>query len=143
MQITLREIRQTDLTRVSELLTELGYQNTENFMAKRIAQILDHPDEYCYVAENEGQIVGMISVSIILQIALSGDFARISYLVIDEKYRGLGIGHLLEEKCLEVAKLRKCVRIELHCHERRKSAHQFYYALGYAESPKYLYRDIM
>ncbi|HZE85293.1 MAG TPA: hypothetical protein VE035_13355 [Puia sp.] len=41
-----------------------------------------------------------------------------------------------------MARSRKCDRIEVHCHLRRKDAHRFYEQQGYTDSPKYLIKSL-
>ncbi|MFU8928277.1 GNAT family N-acetyltransferase [Acinetobacter puyangensis] len=141
MQI--RAGRLEDCPEIVKLLAELGYPATDHFIYGKLNLILASPNHYCFLAVDDCQlVVGFISISIILQIALAGDFARIDYLVVSEQCQQQGIGHMLEQKCVEIAKLRGCDRIELHCHERRQLAHQFYNQQGYIESPKYFMKKL-
>jgi len=134
----IRDAATSDYERIAELLDQLGYPDTQVFLQSKIERLLTHPDEFLVVAEDQDAIVGMMSVHLIPQLALQGDFARISYFSVDEKHRCRGIGKRLEEYCIEIAKSRNCNRIEVHCHTRREQAHRFYYRQGYSESPKYL-----
>jgi GNAT superfamily N-acetyltransferase len=136
MQI--REATVNDGEAISKLLTSLDYPNTEEFIKKKIEELLNHSDARLLVAVEENNILGFISLHFIPQIALIGEFCRISYFCIDDKYRNKGIGAQLEKASTALAKERGCDRIEVHCHTRRELAHKFYYQQGYVESPKYL-----
>ena len=139
----IRTIKESDHEVVSKLLGQLGYPDTEKFIQKKIETLLQNPNEHLVVIEdNEQQVFGFISIHIIPQIALEGDFARISYFAVDENYRSMGAGKILEEYCVQVAAERNCDRIEVHCHTRREKAHLFYYRQGYEESPKYLMKKL-
>lgn len=139
----IRTIKESDHGVISDLLSQLGYPDTEGFIKEKIRTLLENPNEYLVVIENENEhVFGFISVHIIPQIALEGDFARISYFAVDENYRSLGAGKTLEEYCTKIAKERNCDRIEVHCHTRREKAHLFYYRQGYEESPKYLMKKL-
>ncbi|MCS4304124.1 MULTISPECIES: GNAT family N-acetyltransferase [Chryseobacterium] len=141
--MNLRTMLEEDLNTVVKLLDQLGYPNTGEFLPQKIKKLLENPDEYLIVAEDqEGNVVGFISIHVIPQIALKGDFARISYFSVDENYRSSGIGRFLEEYCEKVARERNCDRIELHCNFQRKQAHRFYDRQGYTESPKYLMKKL-
>lgn len=129
-----------DASAISALLGSLGYEQTETFIERRIAQLIAHPDESLLVAANGGKVIGVISLHFIPQLALSGDICRISYLCVSEQARGQGVGAMLEERAVTIARQRGCDHIELHCHERRTDAHRFYYRQQYVESPKYLYK---
>lgn len=114
----------------------------ENTLWIKVQKLLSHPDAELIVCEDEHKVIAFISIHFIPQLALKGDFARISYLAVDDAYRSKGIGKLLEEYCTSLAIERNCDRIELHCHERRTAAHKFYSRQGYSESPKYLLKKL-
>jgi GNAT superfamily N-acetyltransferase len=140
MQI--RKATMADADRIADLLTQLGYPGTEGFIREKIVQLNSHPDAELVVAIEGGDILGFISIHFIPQIAFPGSFARISYLCIEEGARGKGVGRHLESYCERLARDRDCDRIEVHCHSRRKRAHEFYYRQGYEESPKYLMKKL-
>ncbi|MCC9044471.1 GNAT family N-acetyltransferase [Myroides sp. M-43] len=94
--------------------------------------------ESLLVVEDERQVIAFISVHFIPQIALEGDFARISYFAVDQNIRGKDVGKLVEEHITKLANARECDRIELHSHSRRKDAHRFYFRQRYKDVPKYL-----
>jgi GNAT superfamily N-acetyltransferase len=135
--IHLREARVDDADAIVGLLDALGYPGTEPFIRDRIARLLAHPDESLLVAVDGTRVVGVISLHFIPQLAVAGDFCRISYLCVDEGMRGAGVGAMLEARAVELARARGCDRVELHCHARRVGAHGFYERLGYGESPRY------
>ena len=137
-KMEIRELKQEDSFQITALLNQLGYPNTSEFMEEKITAFLKDPNEITLVADENDQVIAFISIHFIPQIALKGDFARISYFCVDENHRSTGVGKLLEEYCEKAAITRNCDRIEVHCHSRRKRAHTFYYRQGYVESPKYL-----
>lgn len=134
----IRKAQLTDATSISNLLESLGYPGTMSFIQSRLQQMLSHPDEVMLVALKGNDLVGFISLHFIPQIALLGDFCRISYFCVSEHARGFGVGAMLESKAVKLAMERKCDRIEVHCHARRVDAHRFYFRQNYVESPKYL-----
>jgi GNAT superfamily N-acetyltransferase len=134
----IRDARLDDAAQIAALMTALGYPDTEAFIAARVEQQLRHPDARLLVAVEGTQVLGVISLHFIPQIALAGDFCRISYLCVDGTARSRGVGAMLEQRAVELACERGCDRIELHCHSRREEAHRFYFRQGYEESPKYL-----
>ncbi|WHY15317.1 GNAT family N-acetyltransferase [Peribacillus frigoritolerans] len=121
---------------ISDLLGQLDYLYTETFIKDNIERLITHPDEELLVYEDNERVIAFISMHYIPQIALLGDFARISYFSVDKTIRGKGIGNEIEEYCTELAKKRNCDRLEVHCHSRRIDAHRFYSRQGYTESPK-------
>lgn len=138
----IRPVEAADATALARLLTELGYAGTETFIANKIGQQLAHPDALLLIAVDQQQVLGFISLHFIPQIALPGDFCRISYFCVSSPARSTGVGAQLEARAEAEARARDCDRIELHCNERRVRAHQFYYCHGYEESPKYLLKRL-
>ncbi|ALM86166.1 GNAT family N-acetyltransferase [Bordetella sp. N] len=128
---------------IAQLLASLGYPGTESFIEQRIAQLVAHPDEAVLGAWKDSVLLGIISLHFIPQLALVGDFCRISYFCVSEQARGEGIGALLESEAVSLARERGCDRIELHCHSRRVDAHRFYLRQGYEDSPKYFFKSLV
>ncbi|MFU2318460.1 GNAT family N-acetyltransferase [Rahnella sp. PCH160] len=124
------------------LLGDLDYPNTTEVIAERVAGMAANPDSRLLVAESEGRAVGFISLHFIPQIALAGDFCRISYLCVSSESRGEGIGQKLLDEAERLAADRGCDRMEVHSHTRRVRAHVFYARAEYEESPKYLMKKL-
>ncbi|MGL5274813.1 GNAT family N-acetyltransferase [Myroides sp.] len=136
--MNIRTMQVNDASVVADLLEQMGYPNTLGFLPKRIEEMNACDKEQLLVVEDEGQVIAFISVHFIPQIALEGDFARISYFAVDQNIRSKGVGKLVEEHVTALAKDRGCDRIELHSHSRRVDAHRFYFRQGYEDVPKYL-----
>jgi GNAT superfamily N-acetyltransferase len=142
MNLLLRPATLQDAPALADLLGQLGYPGTEGFVAKRLRQLAAHPDALLQVAEAGGAVLGFISLHFIPQLALPGDFCRVSYLCVAQQARSRGVGAQLEAFAEREARARGCDRIELHSHERRTDAHRFYRRQGYVESPKYLVKPL-
>lgn len=134
-----------DVKGIQALLEQLDYPGTEHFLEQNIERMLQHPDEALLVYEDEDsrEIQGCISLHFIPQLALKGDFARISYFAVSGTARSQGIGGKMEAYCEQLARERGCDRMEVHCHSRRVRAHAFYGRQGYEESPKYLIKKLI
>ena len=149
--MSIRAARRTDHSAIEVLLGQLGYEDTGRFLFSKLERMLSDTDECLLVYEGEagasggeapGGILAFISVHFIPQIALPGDFARISYFSVDDAARGQGIGREMEEYVVALARERQCDRIEVHCHWRRGDAHRFYARQGFEEAPKYLIKRL-
>jgi GNAT superfamily N-acetyltransferase len=135
----------SDASGINRLLTQLEYPGTQDFLEIRLAAMLRDPAETLLIWEEPGnppQIMGFLSLHFIPQIALRGDFARISYFAVDDTTRSRGIGRQLEEEATRLAREHGCALIEVHCHSRRTQANAFYARQGYTESPKYLIKKL-
>ena len=132
-----------DAAKIAHLLGQLGYPSTAQCVERKLLYQLGRTDAFLLVAtEDTGSVIGFVSGHFIPQIALEGDFCRISYFCVDQHSRSLGVGRLLEESVSAIANRRNCDRIEVHCHARRELAHRFYFKQGYIESPKYLLKKV-
>lgn len=131
-----------DASVIAKLLAELGYADTSSFISTRVSELLEHPDAMLFLYESKGKVVALLSLHLIPQLALLGSFLRISYFIVEENARSLKIGSELEAFATHIAQEKRCDRIEVHCHERRKDAHRFYEQHEYVESPKYYVKQI-
>jgi GNAT superfamily N-acetyltransferase len=140
--MSIRSAQLSDSPAIEQLLDQLGYTGTEGFLPRKLERMLADPDERLLVYETAAGVVAFISIHFIPQIAVAGDFARISYFSVGDSVRGQGIGREMEEYVAMLAKERGCDRIEVHCHSRRVDAHRFYFRQGYEEAPKYLLKRL-
>ncbi|RJG06695.1 GNAT family N-acetyltransferase [Noviherbaspirillum cavernae] len=136
--IDIRTATLADSRPIAGLMNALGYPDAASYIERRIVQLTAHPDEELLVATRNGEVVGVISIHFIPQLALAGDYCRISYFCVSENARSEGVGAALEARTVELARERGCDSIEVHSNSRREDAHRFYYRQGYVESPKYL-----
>lgn len=133
----IRAARLGDRHAIAELMTVLGYPGTEALLTQRMQQLLAHPDEALLVAADGAQVLGVLSLHFLPQLALAGDIGRISYFCVDDRARGAGVGRRLLAEGEALAHRRGCDRLEVHCHSRRERAHAFYLREGFVEAPKY------
>jgi len=140
MNIRLAESK--DAFALSALLAELGYADTAPFIERRLAQLMADDTERLLMAEHGNTVLGFLSLHFIPQLALAGDFARISYFCIAEGERSKGAGQQLLQHAERLAAERGCDRMEVHCHQRREKANAFYAREGYQESPRYHIKDL-
>lgn len=138
----IRKAQLSDTAAIQALLSQLDYPDTEPFLSKKMERMLIDPNEVMLVYEQDSKIVAFVSVHFIPQIALQGDFARISYFAVADETRGKGIGAEMEKYITALAKEKNCDRIEVHCHSRRSDAHRFYLRQGFKEAPKYFIKPL-
>jgi len=137
----IRRAQLTDIEAIRALIAQLDYDPPAS-LDEKILCLSAHPDEILLVYELDTVVVAFLSLHFIPQIAIEGDFARISYFVVNDTARSYGIGRQLEAYITRLARERNCDRIEVHCHTRRTDAHRFYEKQGYEESPKYFIKRL-
>ena len=103
-----------------------------------IEQLLEGDSTHLFVAESEGEIVGMLSL-VVVDIP-TGRKAWIEDVVVDEKARGLRIGHALVEKAKEEAKKLGAKKVYLTSNPSRKAAHHLYAKCGFERYETTLFR---
>lgn len=140
--IEIRIATQADVNRIANLLVQLGYPTEISEFEKRFKRLLKDENELIYVAVIANQVCGFISMHFIPQIAMEGDFARISYFCVDQAFRDQKVGQKLLAEAERCASLRDCDRIELHCAAHRHAAQLFYRKQNYIESAKYLMKKL-
>lgn len=135
--IEIREATAHDAQAIQALLTQLGYAQSLEFIAKKIQLFESDERQFIFVADIDCKLAGFLSLTMIPQIALEGDFARIAYVCVDQQFRGKRIGQTLVAYAEQIAKKWGCNRMELHSGDHRKQAHEFYLGQNYEDAPKY------
>ncbi|WP_163509684.1 GNAT family N-acetyltransferase [Fodinicola acaciae] len=132
MQIRLA--RGSDAQAVNELLEQLGYpQDGEAETAARIRAWGDEASSAAYVAEADGELLGVIAVHVSPFFEHDGKWGRIVALVVSDRIRGQGVGSQLVAAAEAFATGHGCGRMEVTSNDRRTAAHKFYRVRGYAE----------
>ncbi|MBN2086315.1 MAG: GNAT family N-acetyltransferase [Anaerolineales bacterium] len=132
--ITIRPATTADSPAIAGLVTQLGYPSTEAEIASRLAPILARPDYALWVAEASGSVVGLTGVFVHLAVEYDGLYGRLLGLVVDEPFRGQGIGKKLLDQTERWLRERGVSKLTLTSGKQRAEAHRFYRRLGYAES---------
>jgi GNAT superfamily N-acetyltransferase len=129
-----REVRVADAGRIAELLGQLGYPADEDAVGRRLERLERSETDATWVAEADGELVGLVGIHVSQVLAYDGDAAKVSEIVVDDRYRRRGIGARLMEVAEGEARRRGCVVLFLTTAERRKDAHAFYRRLGFEET---------
>lgn len=140
--MSIRLARVEDTNDIKELIKQLGFDHSENFIRAKLIKLLNNVNDIIVIYEIEGKAVGLISLHFSVQLAFEGDIMNIGYLVVNEKYRNLKIGKELEEYATKIAKEKKCSMIEVYSQAKRTDAHRFYERQGYAVAEKFFIKDL-
>jgi len=96
-------------------------------------QGLAAPDQYYLCGVHGERLVGFCSLNVLNNLWLHGNMGHIDELVVDEEYRGLGIGTRLLQDISRIAAEMGCRRVELDSAHHRRAAHRFYERHGFAD----------
>jgi predicted N-acetyltransferase YhbS len=96
------------------------------------AEICSDPRQRLLVAEQQGEVVGTIVVLVIPNLSHNATpWALLENLIVTERYRRRGLGRMLLEHAVGLAKESGCHMVELCSDARRKKAHILYNSMGF------------
>ncbi len=133
MQIHIRPAVEADMTAVHALVQELA------FYEKAPQEVVTTPQQYvqdfrdkcfdCLVADMGGQIVGL-AFYFMAYSTWKGKMLYLEDLVVQEAYRGKGIGRRLFEAVLEEGRRRRCRLVKWQVLDWNEPAIAFYRTFG-------------
>jgi GNAT superfamily N-acetyltransferase len=127
---SVREALPADAQRITALAGQLGYEVPMTHVERQLRRMNDERTIFVAVVPRAG-VVGWIGVALQEGITDSGR-ADIEGLVVEDEYRGNGIGRLLVEAAEAWARRRNCASMRLVSNVVRERAHEFYKRLGYS-----------
>ena len=133
MEIFIRQMSETDVAAVTMLSQQLGYPLPEEQILQNMKAVLETKDHDAFVAVHENKVVGWIGVAQAILIVIPA-YCEINGLVIDQYYRGKGIGKMLIEQAKQWGKEKGNNKLKLRCNEIRTETHLFYQHLGFMET---------
>ncbi len=130
--IGVREYRMTDYFDVSRILEE----------AFGVTKANVNPDNNYkeYVAVVNDVVAGYLVLTRVLDLVKGRPYYLVDYVCVDKSYRNLGLGQLLMERVLEVARKDKALYVELTSRKDRVVAHHLYEKVGFEKRDSYIYR---
>ncbi len=127
---------QSALEGINKLLPQLS-SDEKPISFEYLARMLDDKNVAVFVIKDDEAIVGM--ATLVLVPHPSGFEAFIEDVVIDEAYRGQGLGKQLMQEVLEEAKKRGVEYVELTSREIRIAANKLYQSLGFKKRETNVY----
>lgn len=126
---SVREALPADAQRIMALAGQLGYEVPLDHVERQLQRMNDEHTILVAVVPRAG-VVGWIGIALREAITDSGR-ADIEGLVVEDEYRGNGIGQLLVEAAEAWARRHGCTSMRLVSNVVRERAHEFYKRLGY------------
>ena len=126
----IRRASPADSQQVVSLLNELGYEVSPALVARRLQH--SSPERGAHlVAEEQGELLGLLSISWQEWLSHERPIARVMELVVSGARRRRGLGRALVERAADMAERAGCELIELTTAVTRSEAQSFYQALGF------------
>lgn len=144
MDIQIRSCDKNDFERIFELLGQLWPDTrlSHNHLKEVFLSMLDAEDHDYIVAEHAHSIIGFCSLSVMVTLWSEGKLGHIDELIVDEGFRGKGVGSRLLEEITRRAEKKGCKKIELESDLHRKDAHRFYLDRGYIKASYSFWKKI-
>ncbi|WP_245921348.1 GNAT family N-acetyltransferase [Bowmanella denitrificans] len=117
---------------VQRLLLQLGYSSVEEDIIKFLE--LQNSNSEVLVIIFDSQVVGLISLVYYDYFPLQRKICRITSVVIEESFRGKGIGRKVMDLACERARDNDCHKLEVTTSLARKKTHKFYESFGFKKS---------
>ena len=133
IMVKFRLCREEDFGEVVRLLGQLWpeKQVDRKLMREAFSRGLASDSQLYLCAVVEDRIIGFSSLTIKNSMRLEGHLGNIDEMIIDEPYRGKGIGSRLLQRVIGEARDRGCAGIELESALHRPDAHRFYESHGF------------
>ena len=134
MSVNIRLAKQNDEQRCLELLNVLADTTSNSnkiFNSDTFGKLISNERGSLVIAEENGIILGMASISFNLALRYNGEYCQLEELVVDQDARGKNVGGLLIEETLKLAKNRGCKEFGLYLLESTKHNQPFYEKYGF------------
>lgn len=130
----MKNIRKADINdeiQLHKLIMELEEMDIDKDLFSTIFKTnLSNPNIYYLVYEEDGKILGFISLHLQYLLHHTSIVAEVQELVVAGFARKRGIGKLLFQRAIEISKENNCTLLEVACNQKRTESHKFYYAVG-------------
>jgi GNAT superfamily N-acetyltransferase len=135
--VKIRPATSADIDTMSMLLAQLfsieqDFTPDEAKQRMGLEKLLAAADAYVVVAEQEGVVVGMATLQILISTAEGGLSGLIEDVVVNESYRGRGVGKRLMEYLVQWAAKQGLTRLQLLADRQNQPALMFYQSQGWS-----------
>jgi GNAT superfamily N-acetyltransferase len=140
-RLVIRPVHSEDAARLAALATQLGYPGSESDLAARLAHLASAPLHAAWVVEvDQSEVVGFVHCFVDLRLE-TDPRCEIGGLVVDEAWRGRGLGRALVEEVEDWARHHGLPVLRLRSNVVRERAHALYRALGFVEVKRQVVMD--
>jgi GNAT superfamily N-acetyltransferase len=133
MTMTTRIAAVEDAPQIAALLAHLGYPADSAEVTGRLGYWSADQQSKVIAAVIDDTVAGIAAVHAIPYIERTGWRGRLVALIVDERYRGHGVGRALVMAAEAEARTLGCLDMEITSARERTAAQRFYAALGYTD----------
>lgn len=131
---TIRNATSHDADAIQALMCQLGYPLADNISRQQTRACLSETNGVLLVAEYERAILGVLYGLLASSLERKGNFGLIWALVVDEAWRGKGVGEQLCRAAEQEFSRRGAEVVYVTSGFKRTGAHVFYQRIGYGET---------
>jgi len=133
MNIEIRKAAEKDFTKVYPLFEQLwpNKELDENELRIVFDRGVNSDTDELFCLAYSGEIIGFCAYAIVNNLWLAGYISYMYAMVVDEKFRGKGLGTMLINEAIQDSKNKGLKRLELDSGFHREKAHEFYMKLGF------------
>ena len=131
MSVSIRTAERYDKEACLGLLSALTGRPAEDAWDTVFEQLLTGERGTVVVAEEDGAVLGLATVSYNLAIRYAGEYCQLEELIVDPEARGRNVGALLMEAAVAKARQRGCAEMGLYLVERTEGNRPFYEKFGF------------
>lgn len=130
----IREAGLEDAAAIAALVSQLGYPSSSAEMTGRLKILFSLPEYVILVAEAHDAVVGLVGAYMGYSLEFSGMYGRLIALIVDEKWRGYGVGHKLIARIESWLKEQGALLAVVTSSRHRTESHRFYLNNGYLDT---------
>ncbi len=134
MTMQIRDATPNDEAACAALLAELGTstgKDPDPRFADVFRKLLTRERGQITVAEEDGTLLGMATVSFNLALRYGGEYCQLEELIVSPRARGRSLGGLLVQHVVDIASARGCAEIGLYLVEHTEHNRPFYGKYGF------------
>jgi GNAT superfamily N-acetyltransferase len=131
MTVDIRIATRTDEARCLQMTEILTGETRAPGWSAAFGALLGRDRGEVLVAEEDGTLLGVATVSYNLAIRYGGEYAQLEELIVDPAARGKNVGGLLMENAVERARARGCAEFGLYLLEATEHNRPFYEKFGF------------
>lgn len=135
--VRLQKADENTVVEINTLLAQLS-PDYKPVSLPELEKMFAHPDIELWTVRDEERVVGIATLIVVHK--LTGMSCLIEHVVIDEKYRGQGLGEALVEELIERARARGVAAVGLTSRPARVAANKLYQKLGFVQKETNVYR---
>jgi GNAT superfamily N-acetyltransferase len=137
--MSVRRAVAADAAAIAALLAELGYEAAPADVERRLEAL---ERSAALVAELDGEVAGVLTLSMVPVLHAPGDWCRITVLVVAERARRRGLARALVAEAEAIARGHGCARIEVTSALHRDGAHELYRGMDYGRVSEHFLKPL-